>query len=78
MTAKILRDAFEEDLKSLQNICPHTNAQVMDYMWAPGHFSGTVLVCDVCEKILDKMSEPSLSSVSVQPSVTVDKGDIHA
>ena len=76
MTAKILRDKFEEDLKSLQDICPHVNAEWMPWAFAPGHYSQPVLVCDVCEKVVEtKMSEPSLSSVSVQPSVTVDLGD---
>ena len=38
-----------------------------------------IYYCDLhWEEYLNGMSEPSLSSVSVQPSVTVDEGDIHA
>lgn len=52
MTAQILRDKFEEDLKALQNICPHLEVEELPYMCAPGHFAGTVIICKQCEKVM--------------------------
>lgn len=51
-TAQQLRDKFEADLKSLQDTCPHTESEVMQSMWAPGHMGGMVRVCKVCEAVL--------------------------
>jgi hypothetical protein len=50
--ASDLRDKFEAKLKLLQDNCPHKETQVMQYMWAPGHFGGHVEVCKECEKII--------------------------
>jgi len=52
MTAKELRAKFEQDLKNLQDNCPHIDESGwMDYMWAPGHLGPPVKVCNTCEKI---------------------------
>lgn len=53
-TAKALREKFNADLAKLQEECEHPGANWMDNAWAPGHIWGRVLVCDVCEKILDR------------------------
>jgi hypothetical protein len=52
ITAKSLRDDFNERLAALQKRCKHTKTQWMDFQWAPGHFSGRVKVCLRCEKII--------------------------
>ena len=52
--AKKLREEFETKLKTLQDDCPHTQSEWMDYMWAPGHFGGKVQVCLRCEKTLEE------------------------
>ena len=66
ITAKILRESFEEELKMLQELCKHENSTVMPYQWAPGHLMGEVRVCDCCEKILkdDEHNEPILPKKS--------------
>lgn len=51
--ARELRDKFNEDLKDLQQKCPHIVSDVMPYMWAPGHSSGNVRVCRECDEILE-------------------------
>ena len=51
--AKKLRDKFNADLAKLQEECDHLESSWMPYMWAPGHFSGDVLVCSRCQKILE-------------------------
>lgn len=56
--AQILRKKFEDDLKMLQNDCPHKDSEMMPYMWAPGHFSGKVRVCRNCELILENPFGP--------------------
>ena len=54
MTAKELRNKFDKDLEELQNNCKHEKSDWMPYSWAPGHFGNMVLVCEVCEKILER------------------------
>jgi hypothetical protein len=54
LTAKELREKFNHDLFHLQLNCEHPSSKWMSYMWAPGHYWGEVLVCEVCEKILDR------------------------
>lgn len=56
MTAKQLREDFEKDLKWLQDNCKHVETEILDYAWAPGHFSGLVCSCKNCEKILDNIN----------------------
>lgn len=53
MTARELRERFEEDLKTIQMNCKHEETERMEYHWAPGHSTGLVHVCKNCEKILD-------------------------
>lgn len=57
MTAKILRDKFEADLLDLQNICPHLEVEALPYMYAAGHFDGTVEICSQCEKIMGRQHD---------------------
>lgn len=53
MTAKILREQYEKSLKDLQNICPHTEVEVLPYYYAAGNFSADLCVCRVCDKLMD-------------------------
>ena len=58
MTAKQLRNKFDKDLKKLQNTCPHKKSKWMEYHWAIGHWSGTMVnVCLSCEKTLETKNE---------------------
>lgn len=53
--AEKLRQKLEVELEQLQQGCSHEKSSWMDCEWAPGHSSGgVVLVCDECEKILDR------------------------
>ena len=56
--AKELRDKFENELKTLQDSCPHEITEVMPYMWALGHYGNDVEVCKNCEKIIKNVGEP--------------------
>ena len=55
-TAKQLREKYESDLKKLQEKCSHEKSTWMDNMVYPGHIYGAVLVCDVCDKVIDSNS----------------------
>jgi hypothetical protein len=57
--AEELREEFNKKLAQLQDECPHEKKKWMDWMWAPGHFWGEVLVCLRCEKILER-KEPKI------------------
>lgn len=53
MTAQQLKDKYEADLKKLQDNCTHEKTTQMEYHFAPGHFSGTMVdVCDFCWKTI--------------------------
>lgn len=51
--AQILRKKFDDDLKKLQDNCPHIKTTEMSHMWAPAHYSTyNVIVCNECDKIV--------------------------
>jgi hypothetical protein len=52
MTAKELRDKYEADLAALQDSCEHTETELMDHYWAPGHYVGQADICSRCGKIV--------------------------
>jgi len=53
-TAKEIRDKAEEDIKQLQEECPHPSSTWCEECWTVGHFTGRSLkVCDFCEKVLE-------------------------
>lgn len=57
MTAQELRDKFEFELSQLQLACPHEKTEVIEYSYAPGHFTGSMVeVCKNCEKVLRKVT----------------------
>lgn len=52
-TASELREKFNSDLIELQNNCKHENCELLDYEFAPGHFSGMKInICKICEKVV--------------------------
>jgi len=51
--AQKLKNDYDAALAALQASCPHTTCELMDYEWAPGHFSPVkVNVCVNCWKII--------------------------
>jgi len=54
MNAKELRKEFESNLKYMQEICQHPESEWMASEWGPGHISGSVKVCNFCEKVLER------------------------
>lgn len=54
MTAEKLRHKYEQDLKELQDNCPHVLTQWMAECYAPGHFLGEVEICNCCEKAISR------------------------
>lgn len=75
MTAKELKDKYENDLKELQDKCTHEKTTQMEYHWAPGHSSGRLVeVCDYCwknlgEKGFIKMPLPNENIIFPKPEV---------
>lgn len=58
MTARVLREKYEQELMDLQSTCPHI--EVSDWLenqWAPGHTLGAVRCCLLCEKIVEHYME---------------------
>ena len=47
-----MRERHGREVDQLQMSCSHENSRRMPFMWAPGHFSSDVEVCDWCGKIL--------------------------
>ena len=74
LTAKDLREKFEQDLFDLQFNCKHPSSKWMAYSWAIGHYWGEVLVCDVCEKILDRRTPIPISG-TYDSSAPTRKGE---
>ena len=59
MTAEELHNKYEEDLKKLQESCPHEHTQEGNEYWAPGHGTGRVVeMCLDCWKTVRIVSEP--------------------
>ena len=42
----------EAEIAKLQKLCKHKETKLMPFMWAPGHFSNDIEVCDFCGKIV--------------------------
>ena len=57
ITAEKLRKNYEKKLSELQKNCTHKKSKWMEYQWAPGHSYGEVLVCERCDKILDRKND---------------------
>jgi hypothetical protein len=49
-----LKEKHKTEIEALQKSCPHIKYQWLPFQWAPGHYDGEVLVCEECEKILEK------------------------
>lgn len=50
-----MRKRHEQELETLQSSCKHVKlSKWMPYIWAPGHISGDVRVCDFCGKVIKK------------------------
>ena len=49
---RITKQSLNKEIELLQKHCPHNEIQELPYMWAPGHFVGTVHVCKNYEKIM--------------------------
>jgi hypothetical protein len=53
--AKELRTKLDQDLKALQERCPHLNSQWVVECWAIAHSTGyDIRVCINCEKVLER------------------------
>jgi len=57
--AKSLREDLARRLSDLQESCKHEGSEWMPFEWAPGHLSGEVRVCTICEKVLENDSNNS-------------------
>ena len=53
-TAKQLRAKFQEDLEKLQASCKHVKTTWIPYHFAPGHYGGMVLMCERCDKHIQR------------------------
>jgi len=54
-TIKEMLERHKEEIKYLQDTCNHLDiSDWMPYMWAPGHFSHNVKVCNICGKIMEE------------------------
>lgn len=54
-TIEEMRTRHRREIEELQAQCSHPKvSQWRDYMWAPGHFSGKVKVCELCGKVLER------------------------
>ena len=53
---KKLKEKFEQDLRELQERCPHKALSLpIEVYWAPGHSSGySSRYCERCNKQMDK------------------------
>lgn len=52
-TMKEMKERHQKEIEDFQNNCPHTVlSDWMPYMWAPGHYSCDVRVCERCNKIM--------------------------
>jgi hypothetical protein len=49
-----LKEKHKAEIEALQEACSHVKSQWMPFQWAPGHYGKEVLVCEECNKILDK------------------------
>ena len=54
MTAQQLREKFEIDLAKLQEDCKHEESEWMPSELAPGHIFGSVKICNICEKVMER------------------------
>jgi len=53
-TIKEMQARHEKEIEELQNNCSHGDiSSWLPFMWAPGHQSGEVRVCNICGKIMD-------------------------
>ena len=54
-TIKEMRERHEQEITSLQNNCHHLDISGwMPFMWAPGHYSHNVKVCNICGKVMEE------------------------
>ncbi len=59
-TFKKMQARHEQEIANLQKNCKHPQvSNWLPYMWAPGHFSGQVKVCEICGKTVESKSESS-------------------
>lgn len=44
---------FQDRLEHLrENECDHSETEITNYMWAPGHINPNTKVCSICGKVL--------------------------
>lgn len=48
-----MRERHQKEINQLQTQCKHEISDWRDFMWAPGHCSGKVKVCEWCGKIVE-------------------------
>jgi hypothetical protein len=54
-TMKQLRERHKQEIVDFQSACLHTIISGwLPFMWAPGHYSGEVKVCERCDKIMEE------------------------
>ena len=54
-TIKQIRERHQEEIDTFISNCPH--AEISDwipYMWAPGHFTHNVKICNRCGKTIEE------------------------
>jgi hypothetical protein len=54
---KQMLDRHKEEITKLQRTCKHMEHHRSRYMWAMGHFSNDVEICDWCGEIIETYNE---------------------
>lgn len=73
MTAAELKNKYEEDLKNLQENCPHSSiSDWVDEYWAPGHSTfKKIKYCRICWKTVEEKDLINLNIHTIGTSGTV-------
>lgn len=54
-TIKTIRERHQKEIDAFISLCLHVEiSNWMPFMWAPGHFSHNVKICNRCGKIVEE------------------------
>ena len=59
-----MRKRHDKEIDKLRSNCKHKESTRMPYMWAPGHFSNDVEVCDFCGEMLKTYDTLNLDNLA--------------